>query len=386
MKKLLLFVAVLLGSVAMSYGQTTVVNVGIIGDATPKGWDANTDMMTTDNNVFTLTNFDLVAGKLKFRQGAAWSPTTNWGGSALVGTGVADGGNITIATAGKYDISFNLTTLKYSIAPAGVVPFAVSIKGVATADLAIDLSSTDNNVFMAAGVTLVDGGLRFTVAQGETATVYEGTTFAQGTAVVASEGSIPATAGKYDVTFNKTTLAYTFAPAADPVKTIAIIGAATPGGWDTETPMTKNETTGLWEVKDLVLTVGAFKFRANSAWDINWGVSATAGVAAQGGTDLTNETAGTFDITFNRTTGEYVLTNKGLSTVSFDLNGNPITYTNPSQGGVIKLSVPADVVLTTINGVKSEQNDVENVDVSRLPKGLNFISINGSEPSKIIVE
>jgi len=56
-----------------------------------------------------------------------------------------------------------------------------------------------------------------------------------------------------------------------------IIGSATPGGWDTDTNMT-------WDPINLNLTatldmvVGEFKFRANDAWDINYGKSDKDGI------------------------------------------------------------------------------------------------------------
>ncbi len=50
----------------------------------------------------------------------------------------------------------------------------------------------------------------------------------------------------------------------------AIIGAATPKGWDAETPMTFDPATNTWRVT-LDLKADAFKFRANNAWDINFG-------------------------------------------------------------------------------------------------------------------
>jgi hypothetical protein len=49
-----------------------------------------------------------------------------------------------------------------------------------------------------------------------------------------------------------------------------LIGTATPGNWDSSTDMTFDPETGLWS-KTLDLVNGALKFRANNAWDVNYG-------------------------------------------------------------------------------------------------------------------
>ncbi|QJW88727.1 SusF/SusE family outer membrane protein [Spirosoma taeanense] len=52
--------------------------------------------------------------------------------------------------------------------------------------------------------------------------------------------------------------------------TWAVIGAATPKGWDADTPMAFDPATNTWQVT-LDLKADEFKFRANSAWDLNFG-------------------------------------------------------------------------------------------------------------------
>jgi hypothetical protein len=54
------------------------------------------------------------------------------------------------------------------------------------------------------------------------------------------------------------------------VTNFGLIGTATSGSWDNSTPMTYNESTGVWSATaDLVS--GALKFRANNSWDVNYG-------------------------------------------------------------------------------------------------------------------
>ncbi len=54
--------------------------------------------------------------------------------------------------------------------------------------------------------------------------------------------------------------------------TWAIIGAATPGGWGSDTQMSYDPATQLWTVTANMITAGSFKFRANNAWALDFGV------------------------------------------------------------------------------------------------------------------
>lgn len=51
----------------------------------------------------------------------------------------------------------------------------------------------------------------------------------------------------------------------------SVIGDATPGGWTTDTPMAYDTTSNTWSVTVYLVSTGAFKFRANDAWTINFG-------------------------------------------------------------------------------------------------------------------
>lgn len=77
------------------------------------------------------------------------------------------------------------------------------------------------------------------------------------------------------------------------ITTIGIVGPAQAGGWDADTDMTFNQEGGYWEASNVTLSAGDMKFRANDAWDINWGGALDALV--QGGGNIAVE-AGTYDI------------------------------------------------------------------------------------------
>lgn len=107
---------------------------------------------------------------------------------------------------------------------------------------------------------------------------------------------------------------YTFesidATDADTFASIGIIGDATPGGWDADTDMMQSEfNPHIWYATDFVLTDGEFKFRANDAWDANWGNASDAlsGEASLGSTDNMAATPGTYNIWFNDLDGRYIL-------------------------------------------------------------------------------
>ncbi|RMF26960.1 MAG: RagB/SusD family nutrient uptake outer membrane protein, partial [Bacteroidetes bacterium] len=85
---------------------------GIIGSATPNGWDADTDM-TFDvlENAWTI-NIDLVAGEIKFRANDDWAINLgDNGGDAIL---EQDGANIPIPFDGNYTIKLYLDKPDYT--------------------------------------------------------------------------------------------------------------------------------------------------------------------------------------------------------------------------------------------------------------------------------
>lgn len=51
-----------------------------------------------------------------------------------------------------------------------------------------------------------------------------------------------------------------------------IIGGATPNGWSSDTPMSYNPETQKWSVTCNMVAAGSFKFRANGAWQYDFGL------------------------------------------------------------------------------------------------------------------
>jgi len=111
------------GSYNITFNRTTLeynfeqvfISIGIIGSATPAGWDgADINMQTTDGIVYTLNDYTLTDGGLKFRENDEW--TNNWGGTEWPsGVGIFDQGGVDIpCVAGTYNITFNLVSKEYN--------------------------------------------------------------------------------------------------------------------------------------------------------------------------------------------------------------------------------------------------------------------------------
>src|SRR5690606_2679809 len=80
--------------------------------------------------------------------------------------------------------------------------------------------------------------------------------------------------GYYLLTVNLNTMTYLL------IKTSwGIIGAATPGGWDADTEMTYQPGNQVWTVTANMKAGGSFKFRANKAWQLDFGIDEEGNLA-----------------------------------------------------------------------------------------------------------
>lgn len=76
-----------------------------------------------------------------------------------------------------------------------------------------------------------------------------------------------------------------------------IIGDATPGGWGASTPMTWDAVKNVFTITADLKSSGQFKFRANDAWDINYGGSMNA--LSPGGDNIGVPSDGNYTVTFD---------------------------------------------------------------------------------------
>ncbi|GAB2698431.1 hypothetical protein GCM10027037_23370 [Mucilaginibacter koreensis] len=80
--------------------------------------------------------------------------------------------------------------------------------------------------------------------------------------------------GYYEVSANLNTNTWTYTKT-----TWSILGDATPGGWTTDTQLTYDASNKVWTVTANMVSTGSFKFRANNAWVIDFGVDANGKLA-----------------------------------------------------------------------------------------------------------
>ncbi len=89
-----------------------------------------------------------------------------------------------------------------------------------------------------------------------------------------------------------------------------IIGDATPGGWGASTPMNYNGQRKVWEIT-ANFTAGSYKFRANDAWDVNYGDNGADGTLEQGGANISLSAAGNYTIRFDPVKLTYTVKKNG---------------------------------------------------------------------------
>ncbi|AKU69684.1 Outer membrane protein SusF domain-containing protein [Prevotella fusca] len=131
--------------------------------------------------------------------------------------------------------------------------------------------SFSNPLYSAAGdgkytgfMYLNQNGFKFATQQDWNGTDYGTGLVEKGSNIVMTE---PAGFYKVDVDLTSQALTYTA------INRVGVIGSATAGGWDSDQAMTYNAAEKCWEIKGITLTEGEMKFRANNAWELDWGGS-----------------------------------------------------------------------------------------------------------------
>jgi len=122
----------------------------------------------------------------------------------------------------------------------------------------------------------------------------------------------------YSFTINIDEMTWSFEPfdasAAVTYDVIGLVGSGTSVGWpndtDNTTPdilMTKSTFDAhIWNAQGIELTDGPVKFRANLAWDTNWGGGDNFPSSGTANGDDINAKAGTYNVWFNDLTGRYL--------------------------------------------------------------------------------
>lgn len=292
---------ILLSTLCMTFVMNAqVTSVAIIGSGTASGWDAETPMVLVDDSLqLYYLKLNLTKNEVKFRANNAWD--INWGAADFpLGTGVQGGPNIPVAVAGEYEVLFSALTGEYFFyyeSPIGIIGSATPLGW--DEDINLFPNASDTNKYFIT-LPLVQGAAKFR-KDDQWATNWGSESFPSGIGTQDGKDIPVANAGKYEITFDKSTGEYNFEELVD-FKGIGIIGSATPGGWDTETKLTKDGgNPDLWK-GTVTLVAGEFKFRANDAWAIAWGggtfPSDTASLTG-GNIAVTADQAGEYLVSFN---------------------------------------------------------------------------------------
>lgn len=303
MKLRLLFSTLVCSLLLISASQAQ--SIGLIGSATAGGWDADTNMVQHPDSahLWSLV-IDLNVGAVKFRQDDSWD--VNWGDTAFpAGTGTQGGPDIPIPAAGQWTVTFNANTGAYSFAytsDIGIIGDATPTGWAEDTKMYYDPMDPDSNNYFIT-LVLTQAKVKFR-ANSNWDVNWGALDFPTGIGTQGGPDIPVAAAGKYLIKFNKATGAYSFEEILEFAK-IGLVGDATPGGWDNDTPLTKdNANPNLWKA-NITLTDGPAKFRANEAWAISWGDTLfPSGIGILNGPNIP-VTAGTYLVTFNTETYEY---------------------------------------------------------------------------------
>ena len=325
-------------------------SLGVIGDATSTGWDADTDMQFNTEKQRFYVDVTLADGTIKFRANDAWD--VNWGGAD--GVLVANGDNIPVS-AGDYRIYVNLNdpanptyelnasmfgkdepTSGGTTEPEPPVDEPVQLVGwgivggfTGWADGADVMLASDGTYLVAKGVAL-EGELKFRKdgAWGTNFGYAEGATFEANAEIALAQdgGNIVVPAGTYDVYLDEANAkawfindgSYPGGGAAPEASEWGIVGVV--NGWNApDITMYKTSTEGLFVAYNVAMPDGGFKIRANGQWvdTANYGLEKAGAVEVDhvydlvcgGGSGDMTLAAGNYDIWFDLTNSKvYIMT------------------------------------------------------------------------------
>ena len=328
-------------------------SLGVIGDATPTGWDADTDMQFNADKQRFYVDLTLIDGKIKFRADDAWD--VNWGGAD--GALSAGGADIAV-TAGDYRIYVNLNDpanptyelnkgmfgkdepTSGSTTPDTPEPEPTPVVGWGIVGeynswgAEPDVMLASDGTYLAAKGIALSGQVKFRKdadwavnfgAPGEV----EPVEVAVNTEleVVANGKNFTIAEGIYDVYLDETNAkawfindgSYPGGGEAPEASEWGVVGVVNNWGGSPDVVMYKTATEGLFVAYNVAMPDGGFKIRANNVWDdtANYGLAAAGPVEVDHVYDLVcagssgdmTLVAGNYDIWFDLTNSKvYIMT------------------------------------------------------------------------------
>ncbi|MEI7491020.1 MAG: SusE domain-containing protein [Bacteroidota bacterium] len=202
-------------------------------------------------------------------------------------------------------INANITPLYSVVIPQTITPFFVKIvypilfvpgsyQGWNPADSSTTIASLAFNGKYEGYLWMGIDDAQFKYCQGNSWTTNWGDDGADGTLNPNGANIASGLHGYYKLNVDLPNLKHTFL-----LTKWSVIGDATPGGWDTDTDMAYDSIAKTWKAT-LNLTAAGLKFRANHAWDLNYGDDGTnTGKLSSGGANITISAAGNYTVTLN---------------------------------------------------------------------------------------
>lgn len=159
-------------------------------------------------------------------------------------------------------VTIKVTTYKRDFPSEEYIYIPGNHQGWAPATASALWSAELNGVY--SGFSYLDGDFKFTIARDWNTGEYNSSNFTNYSEGLSDAGGNinMATPGFYYIVADVMTGTLT----ATLTSSWGVIGNATPGGWDAESPLTYNAEKGCWSAT-IALTAGELKFRANNSWD-----------------------------------------------------------------------------------------------------------------------
>lgn len=369
-------------------GTATYPTISLIGTAA-SGWTTDIDMATTDGITYTLSNYTLTNGEVKFRQNHGWTPS--WGGTNFPnGTAILNSSDNIPVTAGIYTVTFNSSNGTYTfignLFPSIGIwgPAVDSQNGYVGQD--VDMTTTDGIIYTLSGFYFSSGNAYFR-QDNTTTNVWGSTAYPTGTAIL-SGPSLFIPGGEHFVTFNRITGEYSFT-----FPSIGVIGTAVVNGNGFNGPDTDLTTSDgfTYTIEPIFLTVGELKFRKDDSWTSNWGsTSYPSGTGTQDGPNIPINVDSTYSISFDKSTGNYVFNDIWLGTNSFSGNNLFSVYPNPTVNNwnVVSKEVITKIEITDVLGksvlVKNNRSNQAIVYANDFRTGIYFAKITTTKGTQII--
>lgn len=377
--------------------------VKIFGTATTP--TTGVSMSATSATTFVIKKVALAAGNAQFEINTTPSgtPTLAVIGGTVFPNGIADDAAkfIPVSSANDYDVTLDIASGDYTFKVATFPSIALvggAVGGWPTGAVGeIDanvMTTTDGITYTLNNRAVIPGGCVFRGGNAWSVK-YGNTPFPTGTNAGGSDIIVPAgMAGNYNVTLNTTTGAYAFT-----LNTVAIAGDGAAGwppfpqpvGYTDPSASVMSTVDGInYTLTAFVINNGNVKFRQNNGWNPSWGGGGFP--TGTGGGDIAT-TAGTYNITLNRTTGVYDF-GTALAVAKFDA-GSFRAYPNPTKNS---WNITSNEDITSVNVydilgksvyTKTASSKEVTVNASELSKGVYFAKVStakGTSTVKLVKE